>query len=104
MQIVSLTELMAGVKAPVRNVQLFQLTCWPMGHKVRSTCYFSVPQRERLARLQADHERAHSNRNICTRSTGAHLDQFLGGADEHGGAVAREDRIRSSVRRIPVSN
>lgn len=35
-QIVSLTELMAGVKAPVRNVQLFQLTCWPMGHKVRT--------------------------------------------------------------------
>lgn len=33
-QIVSLTELMAGVKAPARTVQLFQLTCWPMGHKV----------------------------------------------------------------------
>lgn len=33
-QIVSLTELMAGVKAPPRMVQLYQLTCWPMGHKV----------------------------------------------------------------------
>lgn len=25
---------MAGVKADPRTVQLFQLTCWPMGHKV----------------------------------------------------------------------
>lgn len=25
---------MAGVKAPPKTVQLFQLTCWPMGHKV----------------------------------------------------------------------
>nr|CAD7427040.1 unnamed protein product [Timema monikensis] len=33
-KIVSLTELMAGVKAPPRTVQLFQLGCWPMGHKV----------------------------------------------------------------------
>lgn len=33
-QIVSLTELMAGVKAPPRTVQLFQLTCWPLGHRV----------------------------------------------------------------------
>lgn len=33
-KIVSLTELMAGVKAPPRTVQLFQLMCWPMGHKV----------------------------------------------------------------------
>ncbi|XP_018368860.1 PREDICTED: receptor-type tyrosine-protein phosphatase kappa [Trachymyrmex cornetzi] len=33
-KIVSLTELMAGVKAPPKTVQLFQLTCWPMGHKV----------------------------------------------------------------------
>ncbi|XP_058987366.1 receptor-type tyrosine-protein phosphatase kappa-like [Musca domestica] len=33
-KIVSLTEMMAGVKAPTRTVQLFQLTCWPMGHKV----------------------------------------------------------------------
>lgn len=33
-QIVSLTELMAGVKAPTKTVQLFQLTCFPLGHKV----------------------------------------------------------------------
>ncbi|CAH1965424.1 unnamed protein product [Acanthoscelides obtectus] len=33
-KIVSLTELMAGVKAPPKTVQLFQLTCWPMGHRV----------------------------------------------------------------------
>ncbi|KAK6617293.1 hypothetical protein RUM44_005624 [Polyplax serrata] len=33
-QIVSLTELMAGVKAPAKTVQLFQLMCWPLGHKV----------------------------------------------------------------------
>lgn len=33
-KIVSLTEMMAGVKAPTRTVQFFQLTCWPMGHKV----------------------------------------------------------------------
>lgn len=33
-QIVSLTELMAGVKAPTKVVQLFQLTCFPLGHKV----------------------------------------------------------------------
>ena len=36
-QIISLTELMAGVKAPTKTVQLFQLTCWPMGHKVPSS-------------------------------------------------------------------
>lgn len=34
LQIVSLTELMAGVKAPTKVVQLFQLTCFPLGHKV----------------------------------------------------------------------
>ncbi len=28
-QIVSLTELMAGVKAPSKTCQLFQLMCWP---------------------------------------------------------------------------
>ncbi|VVD01042.1 unnamed protein product [Leptidea sinapis] len=28
---------MAGVKAPPKTVQLFQLTCWPMGHKVPSS-------------------------------------------------------------------
>ena len=33
-QIVSLTELMAGVKAPSKTCQLFQLMCWPGGHKV----------------------------------------------------------------------
>ena len=33
-QIVSLTELMAGVKAPTKTCQLFQLMCWPQGHKV----------------------------------------------------------------------
>ncbi|XP_054279293.1 receptor-type tyrosine-protein phosphatase kappa-like [Macrosteles quadrilineatus] len=33
-KIVSLTELMAGVKAPPRTVQMFQLTCWPDGHRV----------------------------------------------------------------------
>ena len=25
---------MAGVKAPPKHVKVFQLTCWPMGHKV----------------------------------------------------------------------
>ena len=34
LQIVSLTELMAGVKAPSKTCQLFQLMCWPSGHKV----------------------------------------------------------------------
>lgn len=33
-KIISLTELMAGVKATPKTVQLFQLTCWPDGHKV----------------------------------------------------------------------
>ncbi|UYV85070.1 hypothetical protein LAZ67_X004457 [Cordylochernes scorpioides] len=33
-RVVSLTELMAGVKAAPRTTQLFQLTCWPVGHKV----------------------------------------------------------------------
>ncbi|XP_015175077.1 PREDICTED: receptor-type tyrosine-protein phosphatase mu isoform X1 [Polistes dominula] len=33
-KIISLPELMAGVKAPPKTVQLFQLTCWPMGHRV----------------------------------------------------------------------
>lgn len=33
-KIVSLTELMAGVKAPTKKCQLFQLMCWPQGHKV----------------------------------------------------------------------
>ena len=34
-KIVSLTELMAGVKAPSKTCQLFQLMCWPQGYKVR---------------------------------------------------------------------
>ena len=34
LQIVSLQELMAGVKAEPKKCQLFQLTCWPMEHKV----------------------------------------------------------------------
>ncbi|XP_070498935.1 receptor-type tyrosine-protein phosphatase U [Chironomus tepperi] len=33
-KVISLTELMAGVKAVPRTVQLFQLTCWPLSHKV----------------------------------------------------------------------
>ena len=33
-KIVSLTELMAGVKAPSKTCQLFQLMCWPQGYKV----------------------------------------------------------------------
>ncbi|GAB6032283.1 hypothetical protein CHUAL_010924 [Chamberlinius hualienensis] len=33
-KVVSLTELMAGVKAETKTTQLFQITCWPMGYKV----------------------------------------------------------------------
>ncbi|CAL4064438.1 unnamed protein product [Meganyctiphanes norvegica] len=33
-RIVSLTELMAGIKAEPKSCQLFQLMCWPQGHKV----------------------------------------------------------------------
>lgn len=33
-KIVSLTELMAGIKAEAKTCQLFQLMCWPQGHKV----------------------------------------------------------------------
>ncbi|XP_018010387.1 receptor-type tyrosine-protein phosphatase kappa isoform X2 [Hyalella azteca] len=36
-KIVSLTELMAGIKAEVKTCQLFQLMCWPQGHKVPSS-------------------------------------------------------------------
>ena len=36
-KIVSLTELMAGVKAPSKTCQLFQLMCWPQGYKVCSS-------------------------------------------------------------------
>ncbi|XP_050714665.1 receptor-type tyrosine-protein phosphatase kappa-like isoform X4 [Eriocheir sinensis] len=32
--IVSLTELMAGIKAEPKSCHLFQLMCWPQGHKV----------------------------------------------------------------------
>ena len=35
-KIVSLTELMAGVKAPSKTCQLFQLMCWPQGYKVHN--------------------------------------------------------------------
>lgn len=31
---VSLTELMAGVKAEPKTTQIFQITCWPERHKV----------------------------------------------------------------------
>uniref|UniRef100_A0A6A7GA86 Receptor-type tyrosine-protein phosphatase kappa-like isoform X2 n=1 Tax=Hirondellea gigas TaxID=1518452 RepID=A0A6A7GA86_9CRUS len=33
-KIVSLTEVMAGIKADTKSCQLFQLMCWPQGHKV----------------------------------------------------------------------
>lgn len=33
-KIVSLTELMAGIKAEPKSCNLFQLMCWPQGHKV----------------------------------------------------------------------
>ncbi|XP_050714666.1 receptor-type tyrosine-protein phosphatase kappa-like isoform X5 [Eriocheir sinensis] len=33
-KIVSLTELMAGIKAEPKSCHLFQLMCWPQGHKV----------------------------------------------------------------------
>ncbi|XP_023226148.1 receptor-type tyrosine-protein phosphatase kappa-like [Centruroides sculpturatus] len=33
-KVVSLTELMAGVKGDTKTTQLFQITCWPPGHKV----------------------------------------------------------------------
>lgn len=34
---------MAGVKAPTKTVQLFQLTCFPLGHKVsKLLCKFCV--------------------------------------------------------------
>lgn len=31
---------MAGVKAPTKVVQLFQLTCFPLGHKVSTYRHF----------------------------------------------------------------
>ncbi|GFS91251.1 receptor-type tyrosine-protein phosphatase kappa [Nephila pilipes] len=33
-KVVSLTELMSGVKAEPKTTQLFFITCWPAGHKV----------------------------------------------------------------------
>ncbi|XP_076335056.1 receptor-type tyrosine-protein phosphatase kappa-like isoform X2 [Tachypleus tridentatus] len=33
-KVVSLTELMAGVKGETKTTQLFQITCWPQDHKV----------------------------------------------------------------------
>uniref|UniRef100_T1ITA2 Protein-tyrosine-phosphatase n=1 Tax=Strigamia maritima TaxID=126957 RepID=T1ITA2_STRMM len=33
-KVVSLQELMAGVKAEPKTVQFFQFMCWPMGHRV----------------------------------------------------------------------
>ncbi|CAG7828513.1 unnamed protein product, partial [Allacma fusca] len=36
-KIISLTDLMTGVKAEVKKCQLFQVTNWPMGDKVPST-------------------------------------------------------------------
>ncbi|XP_042910667.1 receptor-type tyrosine-protein phosphatase kappa isoform X2 [Parasteatoda tepidariorum] len=33
-KVVSLTELMSGVKAEPKTTQLFFITCWPLGHKV----------------------------------------------------------------------
>lgn len=33
-KVVSLTELMSGVKAESKTTQIFQLLCWPQGHRV----------------------------------------------------------------------
>ncbi|XP_077232336.1 uncharacterized protein LOC143868820 [Tasmannia lanceolata] len=33
-KIVSLTEVMAGVKSEAKTTQVFQITCWPQGHRV----------------------------------------------------------------------
>lgn len=33
-KVVSLTELMAGIKAEAKTTQFFQITCWPLDHKV----------------------------------------------------------------------
>ncbi|RWS24464.1 receptor-type tyrosine-protein phosphatase kappa-like protein, partial [Leptotrombidium deliense] len=33
-KVVSLTELMSGVKGVPKTTQFFQITCWPLGHKV----------------------------------------------------------------------
>uniref|UniRef100_T1KVD1 Protein-tyrosine-phosphatase n=1 Tax=Tetranychus urticae TaxID=32264 RepID=T1KVD1_TETUR len=36
-KVVSLTELMSGVKGVPKTTQFFQITCWPQGHKVPSS-------------------------------------------------------------------
>ncbi|RWS25062.1 receptor-type tyrosine-protein phosphatase kappa-like protein [Leptotrombidium deliense] len=36
-KVVSLTELMSGVKGVPKTTQFFQVTCWPLGHKVPSS-------------------------------------------------------------------
>ncbi|XP_074598966.1 protein tyrosine phosphatase 36E [Brevipalpus obovatus] len=36
-KVVSLTELMSGVKGVPKTTQFFQITCWPPGHKVPSS-------------------------------------------------------------------
>lgn len=33
-KIVSLTEVIAGVKSEMKTTQVFQITCWPQGHRV----------------------------------------------------------------------
>lgn len=33
-KIVSLTEVIAGVKSEIKTTQVFQITCWPQGHRV----------------------------------------------------------------------
>lgn len=69
----SLTELMAGVKAPTKVVQLFQLTCFPLGHKV-SRIAIELKRRNKF------------NSYVCV--LGPDIDQFAGGTDEYGGAMA----------------
>ncbi|RWS14412.1 Receptor-type tyrosine-protein phosphatase U-like protein [Dinothrombium tinctorium] len=32
-KVVSLTELMSGVKGVPKTTQFFQITCWPLGHR-----------------------------------------------------------------------
>lgn len=72
LQIVSLTELMAGVKAPTKTVQLFQLTCFPLGHKV-SKAYGISANREWIHKW--------SNRLICSVVVNRLLQIFFFGFD-----------------------
>lgn len=93
---------MAGVKAPVRNVQLFQLTCWPMGHKVRTA-------REYLGggRQAQGMDGGISVFNEIFSGwiiAGADVYKLLGRAHEYGGAVAREGGVRSGLRSFAVSD